>query len=584
MTRDSIPRFDLYGELEVSRQASVAAIEAAYRRLVKQHHPDVARSEDLERIKRLNLAREWLTDLERRRRYDLARGFSPTSTIGHHAAGGAGGRVAAAAAPRTDVASEPEPSFGVNANDVRIFLAGLRGLDESRSRRVWDGRAVAHAKGYAAARRAAAAIGQAERRGEWQLAREAASVIARGKLGDTTLTEQVIDVLADAAGAIAIRDLLPRSDYQVLMLPWTWRGARVAGLARSAAATAPAAQHASWAPAESPVVAPMTAAPVPPTASMSSVARADALLRPAARRVTLPFGSVPPEWVLIDEPVPSARAEPADLGAPAGIGAPAGNGVSAGIGAPAEIGVSADVGVPAGLGLPINIRVPAYAAWVAALDGVRGAWRVAARIPWPVAGAIVAVIVLAAAIGLFTRPPSELAVAGVTDAPTRSAALPVAGGPSAPASSPALSSGQPVATASAEPSAGIGGGATSAPSQPGPGGPDPTPPRTPRPTPGTPPTPTPTSGPSPSPAPTPPPTPAPTPPPPTPTPEPQCTVVSLIDVRTSNAQEQWTLAGFTGTVTFSPAVPPQFWIQWQSLTPDTLAPCTSGILVMNAAP
>ncbi|MCI0347451.1 MAG: molecular chaperone DnaJ, partial [Chloroflexi bacterium] len=33
----------------------MAAIEAAYRRLVKQHHPDVARSEDLERIKRLNL-------------------------------------------------------------------------------------------------------------------------------------------------------------------------------------------------------------------------------------------------------------------------------------------------------------------------------------------------------------------------------------------------------------------------------------------------------------------------------------------------------------------------------------------------
>jgi len=47
VTRDSIPRDDLYGELEVSRQASVAAIEAAYRRLVKQHHPDVARSDDL---------------------------------------------------------------------------------------------------------------------------------------------------------------------------------------------------------------------------------------------------------------------------------------------------------------------------------------------------------------------------------------------------------------------------------------------------------------------------------------------------------------------------------------------------------
>ena len=233
MTRDSIPRDDLYGELEVSRQASVAAIEAAYRRLVKQHHPDVARSDDVERIKRLNLAREWLTDLDRRRRYDVSRGMSPTSAISHHAPSGddarsgTRSRPGAPSGPATDSPSEPVRSFGVNANEVRIFLASLRGLDSDRARRVFDGRAVAHAKGYAEARRAATHIGQTKRKTEWQLAREAASVIARGKLGDTKLTEQVVDVLADIAGAIAIRDLLSKADYKTVLLPWTWRSARV---------------------------------------------------------------------------------------------------------------------------------------------------------------------------------------------------------------------------------------------------------------------------------------------------------------------------------------------------------------------
>ena len=62
MTRETLPRFDLYGELEVSRLASVATIEAAYRSLVKRHHPDVAHSMDEDRMVRLNLAREWLSE------------------------------------------------------------------------------------------------------------------------------------------------------------------------------------------------------------------------------------------------------------------------------------------------------------------------------------------------------------------------------------------------------------------------------------------------------------------------------------------------------------------------------------------
>ena len=196
----------------------MAAIEAAYRRLVKQHHPDVARSDDFERIKRLNPAREWLTDLDRRRRYDVSRGFTPTSMTAHLPGIPAGPPV------------QPRPSRRGASAPTRTTCGFPRGPPRPGQRAGaarLRGRAVAHAQGYTVARSAAAQIGMAKRKTEWQLAREAASVIARGKLGDTTLTEQVVDVLADAAGAIAIRDLLSRSYYKTLLLPWTWRSARV---------------------------------------------------------------------------------------------------------------------------------------------------------------------------------------------------------------------------------------------------------------------------------------------------------------------------------------------------------------------
>ncbi len=70
----SIPSLDLYRELEVDPGASPEAIEAAYRSLMKRHHPDRAGPDGLARAKRLNVAREWLVDPERRARYDAARG------------------------------------------------------------------------------------------------------------------------------------------------------------------------------------------------------------------------------------------------------------------------------------------------------------------------------------------------------------------------------------------------------------------------------------------------------------------------------------------------------------------------------
>jgi len=64
---------DHYAVLGVSSQATTMEIKAAYRALVKRHHPD-AGGEDQQRILELNAAWEVLRDGERRRRYDAESG------------------------------------------------------------------------------------------------------------------------------------------------------------------------------------------------------------------------------------------------------------------------------------------------------------------------------------------------------------------------------------------------------------------------------------------------------------------------------------------------------------------------------
>ena len=69
---------DPYAVLEVSPTATAAEIKAAYRRLVKQHHPDAGG--DDQRILALNAAWEVLGDAERRRAYDRTRRPSGRTT------------------------------------------------------------------------------------------------------------------------------------------------------------------------------------------------------------------------------------------------------------------------------------------------------------------------------------------------------------------------------------------------------------------------------------------------------------------------------------------------------------------------
>lgn len=75
------PDLDLYAELEVASHASAETIGAAYRSLARRHHPDTGHhsSSSDERMRRLNVAFEWLGDASSRRLYDASRRQAPQS-------------------------------------------------------------------------------------------------------------------------------------------------------------------------------------------------------------------------------------------------------------------------------------------------------------------------------------------------------------------------------------------------------------------------------------------------------------------------------------------------------------------------
>jgi hypothetical protein len=71
--RLTFPPDDLYARLGVPYDASPEAIELAWRGLLRKHHPDVAGPDGLELAKRINVAHDWLSDPDLRRRYDRER-------------------------------------------------------------------------------------------------------------------------------------------------------------------------------------------------------------------------------------------------------------------------------------------------------------------------------------------------------------------------------------------------------------------------------------------------------------------------------------------------------------------------------
>jgi DnaJ-class molecular chaperone len=62
---------DHYQILAIDRDADTAAIRSAWRRLAREHHPDVAKGKDAaRRFVQIREAYEVLSDAKRRRRYD----------------------------------------------------------------------------------------------------------------------------------------------------------------------------------------------------------------------------------------------------------------------------------------------------------------------------------------------------------------------------------------------------------------------------------------------------------------------------------------------------------------------------------
>ena len=79
---------DYYEVLGVPRSASSEDLKQAFRKLARQYHPDVNKSEDAEeRFKEINEAYEVLSDSEKRSAYDR---FGHAATQGGFGAGGAG--------------------------------------------------------------------------------------------------------------------------------------------------------------------------------------------------------------------------------------------------------------------------------------------------------------------------------------------------------------------------------------------------------------------------------------------------------------------------------------------------------------
>jgi hypothetical protein len=129
----SVPSLDLYRELEVDPSATPETIEAAWRSLVKRHHPDVARDRvaAVEKIKRLNLAHEWLADRRLREMYDLTqmrrRHAKVTLEDGPGTAASAAGHSPAAARMTWRVGGRTLPPALVSTAAVAILVAAALG-------------------------------------------------------------------------------------------------------------------------------------------------------------------------------------------------------------------------------------------------------------------------------------------------------------------------------------------------------------------------------------------------------------------------------------------------------------------------
>ena len=94
-------RIDPYKTLQVDPEAEDEVIQAAYRRLARKYHPDVAGDDAADRMAAINAAWDLIGEPEARRHYDSDR------AIREHAAGAA--QATPKSAPRASSAAAPGP-------------------------------------------------------------------------------------------------------------------------------------------------------------------------------------------------------------------------------------------------------------------------------------------------------------------------------------------------------------------------------------------------------------------------------------------------------------------------------------------
>jgi hypothetical protein len=134
------PGFDPYALLGIAPDADAVVIQLAYRERIRAVHPDVAGPAGLEHAKRLNLARDWLLDAERRARL----GSGPAGPSWGAPPGRQEPSGRSWARPRRAHRGETRPldgdaagqAFGPRSAQLRVFLQAIRGLSPDERARV----------------------------------------------------------------------------------------------------------------------------------------------------------------------------------------------------------------------------------------------------------------------------------------------------------------------------------------------------------------------------------------------------------------------------------------------------------------
>lgn len=216
-----IPDFDILAALGVTADDPPETVKAAWRRAVKEHHPDAAGGSD-ERIKRINIAYEWLRDPTLRQTYLAA-------TAGWGIARPQWDAQAAWPAADEEPVPEPGPYAGPRADRIesivdRIAEATMAELLDIvhgfRPDLRWS---LALARGIeVSGRRAdgASAVWQVRRSVRERIEVLLESEAVRATYDDELVGQVVSDRLADLVRAIVLLDVLTPDARTRLATEW----------------------------------------------------------------------------------------------------------------------------------------------------------------------------------------------------------------------------------------------------------------------------------------------------------------------------------------------------------------------------